>query len=212
MSHRRTCLLMLGLLTAAPCPGPGPGQVTAGTRTGLQRGLGQRHGPLRQRRPGQPAAAWRYRVHRQLLDPHVGEHGHRLPRPAGVQPRLRGSEVRDSTWYADRIVVPYAPCKVFFYAGDNDLNSGRSAVQVRDDVVAFVQRVHRDLPKTRVEYLSIKPSPSRAHLLPAINEANTLIKAARPRCPTPASPTSTRRCWAPMASRMQRCSARTCCT
>ncbi len=24
MSHRRTCLLMLGLLTAAPCPGPGP--------------------------------------------------------------------------------------------------------------------------------------------------------------------------------------------
>ncbi|MEW6385827.1 MAG: SGNH/GDSL hydrolase family protein, partial [Pseudomonadota bacterium] len=89
-----------------------------------------------------------------------------------------GSEVRDSTWYADRIVVPYAPCKVFFYAGDNDLNSGRSAVQVRDDVVAFVQRVHRDLPKTRVEYLSIKPSPSRAHLLPAINEANTLIKAA----------------------------------
>ncbi|WP_409460924.1 SGNH/GDSL hydrolase family protein [Stenotrophomonas maltophilia] len=94
-----------------------------------------------------------------------------------------GSEVRDSTWYADRIVVPYAPCKVFFYAGDNDLNSGRSATQVRDDVVAFVQRVHRDLPKTTVEYLSIKPSPSRAHLLPAINQANTLIKAALARLP-----------------------------
>ncbi|REM12687.1 hypothetical protein DSI28_02855, partial [Mycobacterium tuberculosis] len=49
-----------------------------------------------------------------------------------------GSEVRDSTWYADRIVIPYAPCKVFFYAGDNDLNSGRSPAQVHDDVVAFV--------------------------------------------------------------------------
>ena len=56
-------------------------------------------------------------------------------------------------------------------------------MQVRDDVVAFVQRVHRDLPKTRVEYLSIKPSPSRAHLLPAINEANALIKAALARLP-----------------------------
>ena len=88
-----------------------------------------------------------------------------------------GSEVRDSTWYADRIVIPYAPCKVFFYAGDNDLNSGRSPAQVHDDVVAFVKRVHRDLPSTTVEYISIKPSPSRANLLPAINEANAMIKA-----------------------------------
>lgn len=89
-----------------------------------------------------------------------------------------GSEVRDSTWYADRIVVPYAPCKVFFYAGDNDLNSGRSPAQVRDDVVAFVQRVHRDLPDTTVEVISIKPSPSRAQLLPAVKEANALIRTA----------------------------------
>jgi lysophospholipase L1-like esterase len=89
-----------------------------------------------------------------------------------------GSEVRDSTWYADRIVIPYAPCKVFFYAGDNDLNSGRSPAQVRDDVVAFVKRVHRDLPKTTVEIISIKPSPSRAQLLPAVVEANGLIKKA----------------------------------
>ena len=89
-----------------------------------------------------------------------------------------GSEVRDSTWYADRIVIPYAPCKVFFYAGDNDLNSGRSPAQVRDDVVAFVKRVHRDLPKTTVEIISIKPSPSRANLLPAVVEANGLIQTA----------------------------------
>jgi lysophospholipase L1-like esterase len=94
-----------------------------------------------------------------------------------------GSEVRDSTWYAGQAIVPYAPCKVFFYAGDNDLNSGRSATQVRDDVVAFVQRVHRDLPKTKVEYVSIKPSPSRAHLLPAINDANAKIKAALAKLP-----------------------------
>jgi len=89
-----------------------------------------------------------------------------------------GSEVRDSTWYADRIVIPYAPCKVFFYAGDNDLNSGRSPAQVRDDVVAFVKRVHRDLPKTTVEIIAIKPSPARANLLPAVVEANGLIQPA----------------------------------
>lgn len=89
-----------------------------------------------------------------------------------------GSEVRDSTWYADRIVIPYAPCKVFLYAGDNDLNSGRSPKQVRDDVVAFVQRVHKDLPDTVVDFISIKPSPSRAHLLDGINEANEMIQTA----------------------------------
>jgi len=89
-----------------------------------------------------------------------------------------GSEVRDSTWYAGQIVVPYAPCKVFLYAGDNDLNSGRSPQQVRDDVLAFVERVHRDLPATVVEYISIKPSPSREHLLPGIVEANAMIRSA----------------------------------
>lgn len=94
-----------------------------------------------------------------------------------------GSEVRDSTYYADQIVIPYAPCKVFFYAGDNDLNSGRSPAQVRDDVVAVVQRVHRDLPKTTVEVISIKPSPSRAQLLPAVVEANRLIEKALAKLP-----------------------------
>ena len=89
-----------------------------------------------------------------------------------------GSEVRDSTWYADHLLIPHAPCAVFLYAGDNDLNSGRTPAQVRDDVVAFVQRVHADLPATRVNYISIKPSPSRAHLLPAIAEANGMIRSA----------------------------------
>ncbi len=89
-----------------------------------------------------------------------------------------GSEVRDSTWYADRIVIPYAPRQVVLYAGDNDLNSGRTPQQVRDDVLAFVQRIRRDLPTARISYLSIKPSPSRAHLLPSIVTANRLIKDA----------------------------------
>ncbi|CAD0349536.1 GDSL-type esterase/lipase family protein [Xanthomonas hortorum pv. cynarae] len=89
-----------------------------------------------------------------------------------------GSEVRDSTWYADRIVLPYAPRQMVLYAGDNDLNSGRTPEQVRDDVLAFVTRIRRDLPKARISYLSIKPSPSRAHLLPAIVTANRLIKDA----------------------------------
>ncbi|WP_369940166.1 SGNH/GDSL hydrolase family protein [Xanthomonas medicagonis] len=89
-----------------------------------------------------------------------------------------GSEIRDSTWYADRIVVPYKPRLIVFYAGDNDLNSGRSPQQLREDFLAFVTRVRRDLPNVRIAYIAIKPSPARAALLPQVAEANGLIRAA----------------------------------
>lgn len=89
-----------------------------------------------------------------------------------------GSEIRDSTWYADRVVVPYKPRLIVFYAGDNDLNSGRSPQQLHEDFLAFVTRVRRDLPGVRIAYLAIKPSPARAALLPKVTEANALIRKA----------------------------------
>ncbi len=88
-----------------------------------------------------------------------------------------GSELRDSTWYADRIVVPYAPRQILIYAGDNDLNAGRTPQQLHADFIAFVERVRRDLPKAKIAYISNKPSPSRAQLLSVQREANTLIAA-----------------------------------
>lgn len=88
-----------------------------------------------------------------------------------------GSEIRDSTWYADRIVVPYKPRLIVLYAGDNDLASGRSPQQLHDDFLAFVRRVRRDLPSAPIVFVSCKPSPSRAQLLDAQREANALIRA-----------------------------------
>lgn len=88
-----------------------------------------------------------------------------------------GSEVRDSTWYADRIIIPYRPKTILLYAGDNDIAAGRTPEQVRADFVAFVERVRRDLPDTRILYVAIKPSPSRAQLLDAQRRANDLVRA-----------------------------------
>lgn len=88
-----------------------------------------------------------------------------------------GSQVRDATAYAGRIVVPYRPRAIVFYAGDNDIEAGRSPEQVRDDVHAFVVRVRRDLPRVPVFYLSIKPSPSRQALWPRMAQANALVRA-----------------------------------
>ena len=73
--------------------------------------------------------------------------------------------------------MPYAPRQVLLYAGDNDLFSGRTPMQLRDDFRSFVRRVRRDLPQARIAYIANKPSPARAHLLAAQRDANALIMA-----------------------------------
>lgn len=100
-----------------------------------------------------------------------------FPGVAVINRGFGGSELRDSTYYADRIVIPYAPRQIVMYAGENDLQAGRTPQQVAADFRAFVLRVRRDLPKTRIAYLSNKPSPLRAGLLEAQRQANALIKA-----------------------------------
>lgn len=100
-----------------------------------------------------------------------------FPEVAVINRGFGGSEIRDSTWYAGRIVVPHDPCHVILYAGDNDLHSGRSPLQLRSDFRAFVRRVRRDLPRVRISYIAIKPSPSRMRLLEAQRQANALIAA-----------------------------------
>lgn len=87
-----------------------------------------------------------------------------------------GSEIADATDLAHRIVVPYRPRMIVFYAGDNDLAHNRSPRQVRNDFAAFVVRVRKDLPEVRIAFIAIKPSPARAHLLEKMREANGLVR------------------------------------
>lgn len=87
-----------------------------------------------------------------------------------------GSHVRDSTWYADQVAVRYRPRQVVIYAGDNDIHDGRSPAQVLADVQGFVARLRRDLPGVPVAYIAIKPSPSRAWLVPLQRAANERVR------------------------------------
>jgi len=100
-----------------------------------------------------------------------------FPGVASINRGFGGSRVYDSLYYADRIVAPYQPRAVVFYAGDNDLSEGRTPLQVRDDFAAFVERVRAAAPQARIGFISIKPSPSRAALLPQVREANALVRA-----------------------------------
>jgi lysophospholipase L1-like esterase len=88
-----------------------------------------------------------------------------------------GSQLADSTLFADRIVIAYRPKVIVLYAGDNDINEGRAAAQVIDDFKAFVARVRRDLPHTAIVFITIKPSTSRWKLWPRMRTANEGIAA-----------------------------------
>ena len=86
-----------------------------------------------------------------------------------------GSRMSDCANNVGRLVVPYKPHLVVVYAGDNDLAEGRSPQDVLTSFRRFVAGVRKALPETRIAYLSIKPSPLRQALMPAMRETNALI-------------------------------------
>jgi lysophospholipase L1-like esterase len=87
-----------------------------------------------------------------------------------------GSVIADSIHFAPRIVLPYRPPVVIFYAGENDISRGDSPEQVAQDFKDFVSLVHAELPETTVAYIAMKPSPRRAHLIEAKRIGNGLIR------------------------------------
>ena len=87
-----------------------------------------------------------------------------------------GSEVTDSTFFADRIIFPYEPKMIVFYAGGNDIHSGKSAETVFANYQTFVQTVHAKLPKTKIAYISIAPNPARWSEIERVRKANSLIE------------------------------------
>ncbi|NUQ66342.1 MAG: hypothetical protein HUU20_28095 [Pirellulales bacterium] len=88
-----------------------------------------------------------------------------------------GSQIADSVRYADRIVLPYRPRVIVFYAGDNDIAAGKTPEQVADDFKAFVGKVRDGLPRTRIVFIGIKPSIRRWAMVDKMREANRLIRA-----------------------------------
>ncbi len=87
-----------------------------------------------------------------------------------------GSHISDVLHFADRIVLPYQPRVIVFYAGDNDVAGGKSARRVRDDYRRFVDLVGARLPQTRLIFVTIKPSGQRWALWPEMARANDLVR------------------------------------
>ena len=87
-----------------------------------------------------------------------------------------GSRMDDLLHYAARVVLPYRPRVVVVYEGDNDLQDGRTPAQVHADYRRFAALVRERLPRTRLVYVAVKPSPSRARLLASQRALNALLR------------------------------------
>lgn len=96
--------------------------------------------------------------------------------PVVIKRGFGGSQLSDCVKHLSRLVLRYRPNTVLVYAGDNDLAAGIAPQEVLRRFDAFVDGVHASLPSTRIAYISIKPSPARAMLLPQIRTANALIR------------------------------------
>lgn len=89
-----------------------------------------------------------------------------------------GSSLPHVIDYADIIIFPYKAKQIVIYAGENDFTESDtiSAQTVYNRFRDLYALIRQQQPKTPIVYISIKPSPSRAHLMPKMKEANRLIE------------------------------------
>ncbi len=88
-----------------------------------------------------------------------------------------GSSLPDAIRYASDIIIPYNPRQVVIYSGENDFTAdGVNAEIVYNRFTTLFEIIRKDLPKTHVLYVSIKPSPSRLKYMPEMVKANAMIK------------------------------------
>lgn len=89
-----------------------------------------------------------------------------------------GSTLADLWYYRQQIIDPYQPRQIIVYCGENDFASS-DTITVNTVVNRFIQLftyIRTVYPQIPVAYVSMKPSPSRRHLLAKYQAANTAIQ------------------------------------
>lgn len=87
-----------------------------------------------------------------------------------------GSQMFELNQFRDRIVVPYKPKAVLVYEGDNDVASGKDPDEILSEYQDFLSHLHKNLPETDVYLIAVKPSISRKHLWPVMQDVNRRLQ------------------------------------
>ena len=87
-----------------------------------------------------------------------------------------GSHIIDSVHFAERIVTPYAPKMIVFYAGTNDLADGAQPEVLLSQYMEFVSIVRAKLPTVPIAFIAVAPAPARWGNAANIKQTNALVK------------------------------------
>jgi lysophospholipase L1-like esterase len=87
-----------------------------------------------------------------------------------------GAHISDVIFYYETVIKKYQPGIIVFYAGDNDVAAGKPVAQVFEDYKQLIAMIKADNPSCQLIYLPIKPSISRWHFWPTMEEINSRIE------------------------------------
>ncbi len=104
-------------------------------------------------------------LHQRFPDHYILNHG------------FGGSQTSDLLHYLDTLVLPYNPCRVFIYEGDNDLGHGKTTDEIMKDFAKLTDRLRRAIPDVEIVLISAKPSVARWHLKSQYEALNLALKA-----------------------------------
>ena len=95
-----------------------------------------------------------------------------------------GSHISDINHYLDQTVLKYAPSRVIFFCGNNDLWYGRSVPQVVSDFNTFRDKLFSEFPTCQLVVLALRPTPQHISIIDqelAMNDELAKIAATDPR-------------------------------
>ena len=89
-----------------------------------------------------------------------------------------GSSITDLIRYANDIIIPYKPKQIVIYCGENDFAGDEKLMpaQVAERFFKLFNVIRAECKKVPIAYVSMKPSPSRTHLMAKFNVANVMIR------------------------------------
>ncbi|HTH32465.1 MAG TPA: GDSL-type esterase/lipase family protein [Lacibacter sp.] len=89
-----------------------------------------------------------------------------------------GSTIADVIRYRYDVIFPYQPKQIVIYCGENDFASSdtvtvETVVNRFVTLFTYIRAKYKNVP---LAYVSMKPSPSRVHLMPKYKEGNKRIQ------------------------------------
>ena len=100
----------------------------------------------------------------------------RFPEYNVINNGFGGSQFSDLLYFYDELITSQTPHYLFIYEGDNDVADEKKASRINKDAKILVKKLQRDLPSTKVVFISPKPSIKRWHLKKGYEKVNKKLE------------------------------------